>query len=35
MHFLGDDFELKTYKRFGELRVQENSLSSSSAVKVG
>ena len=31
----GDDFELKTYKRFSKLRVQENSLSSSSAAKVG
>lgn len=30
----GDDFELKTYKRFGELRVQEKSLAKSPTDKV-
>jgi ATP-dependent RNA helicase SUPV3L1/SUV3 len=30
----GDDFELKTYNRFGELRVQERSLASSSTERV-
>lgn len=30
----GDDFEMKTYHRFGELRVQDKSLASSSTSKV-
>lgn len=30
----GDDFEMKTYKRFGQLRVQEKSLAASPTAKV-